>query len=81
MLKTVGGSIRSELKDTDSEKPLPLMDEEHVPDFFDHWMEEYISKVAADQPRTGRQTPDHTDRSKPMEKTRLETGDDGEWRR
>ena len=64
MLKTVGGSIRSELKDTDSEKPLPLMDEEHVPDFFDHWMEEYISKVAADQPRTGRQTPEHTDETK-----------------
>ena len=61
MLKTVGGSIWSELRDSDSEKPLPLMDEEHVPDFFDHWMEEYISKVAADQPRAGRQKRTQTD--------------------
>jgi hypothetical protein len=61
MLKTVGGNIWSELKDSDSEKPLPLMDEEQIPDFFDHWMEEYISKVAADQPRAGRQKRAQTD--------------------
>jgi hypothetical protein len=48
MLKTVGGSVWCEMKGTDSEKRLPAMDEGRVPDFFDHWMEEYVSKVAAD---------------------------------
>jgi len=58
-LNTVGGSVWSELKGNDSEKPLPLTDEGRVPDFFDHWMEEYISKVAADQPGTGRRQSTH----------------------
>ena len=39
------------------------MNEDHVPDFFDHWMEEYISKVAADQPGTGEQAAEHTEKA------------------
>jgi len=62
MLKTVGGSVWSELKGRDSEKDLPLMDEGRIPDFFDHWMEEYTSKVAANHPHTGQQTPEYTER-------------------
>lgn len=59
-MKTVGGSIWSESKGTDSEKRLPLIHEGRVPDFFDYWMEEYISKVAAEQPGIGQGTPEHT---------------------
>lgn len=68
MLKAAGGSVWSELKGTDSEKRLPLMDEGRVPDFFDHWMEEYISKVGADQPGIGQQTPEHTEKTEPNAK-------------
>ena len=39
------------------------MDEDHVPDFFDHWMEEYISKVAAEQPGTGEQAAEHKEKA------------------
>jgi hypothetical protein len=63
MWSTAGGSVRSESKGTESQKRPLLMDEGHVPDFFDHWMEEYISKVAADQPATGQQTQEHTDKT------------------
>jgi hypothetical protein len=73
MSKAVGGGVWSELKGTDSEKLLPLMDEGRVPDFFDRWMEEYISKVGADQPGIGQQTPSTETRPKPMKKTRAET--------
>ena len=38
ILKTVDGSIWSELKGT--ENRLPVVDEGRIPDFFDHWMEE-----------------------------------------
>jgi hypothetical protein len=56
-------NIPSDLKGTDSEKRPVLTDEDHVPDFFDHWMEEYISKVAADQPGTGEQAAEHTEKA------------------
>ena len=39
------------------------MDEDPVPDFFDHWMEEYVSKVAAEQPGTGEQAAEHTEKA------------------
>jgi hypothetical protein len=47
------------------------MDQGRVPDFFDHWMEEYISKVAADQPEIGHQTPEpkKQDRSRDEKET------------
>ena len=70
MSKAVGGSVWSELKGTDSEKRLPPMDEGRVPDFFDHWMEEYISKVAADHPEIGQQTLEHRDKIEVDEKER-----------
>jgi hypothetical protein len=53
ILKTAGGSICSESEGAEG----------RVSDFFDHWMEEYISKVAADQPGIGQQTPEHTDKT------------------
>ena len=56
-------NIPSDLKGTDSEKRPVLMDEDPVPDFFDHWMEEYVSKVAADQPGTGEQAAEHTEKA------------------
>lgn len=57
-------NIPSDLKGTDSEKRPVLTDEDPVPDFFDHWMEEYISKVAADQPGTGEQAAEHAEKAK-----------------
>jgi hypothetical protein len=59
------------------------MDQGRVPDFFDHWMEEYISKVAADQPEIGHQTPEpkKQDQSRDEKRDALEIGDDKEWRR
>jgi len=57
-------NIPSDLTGTDSEKRPVLIDEDHVPDFFDHWMEEYFSKVAAaDQPGTGEQAAEHTEKA------------------
>ena len=56
-------NIPSDLKGTISEKRPVLTDEDHVPDFFDHWMEEYVSKVAADQPGTGEQAAEHTEKA------------------
>jgi len=56
-------NIPSDLKGTDSEKRAVLMEEDHVPDFFDHWMEEYVSKVAADQPGTGEQAAEHPEKA------------------
>ena len=56
-------NIPSDLKSTDSEKRPVLMDEDPVPDFFDHWMEEYVSKVAAEQPGTGEQAAEHTEKA------------------
>jgi hypothetical protein len=56
-------NIPSDLKGTDSEKRPVLMEEDPVPDFFDHWMEEYVSKVAAEQPGTGEQAPERTEKA------------------
>ena len=71
----------SDLKGAGSEKRLLRMDEGHVPDFFDHWMEEYISKVAADQPGTGQQTPELAGKAEAHGKDTAETARDKEWRR
>jgi len=45
MLETAVRSIGPDSEDTDSEKPALLADEPYTPDFFDHWMEEYASRV------------------------------------
>jgi len=55
-------NIPSDLKGNDSEKRPVLMDEGHVPDFFDHWMEEYVSKVVSYQPGPGEQAAEHTEK-------------------
>jgi hypothetical protein len=47
MLKNAGGSVGSDSERTAAEERPLLTDEGRVPDFFDHWMEEYASKVAA----------------------------------
>jgi hypothetical protein len=49
VLETAVRSIGPDSEDTDSEKPALLADEAYTPDFFDHWMEDYASKVAEDQ--------------------------------
>lgn len=46
MLKTAGRNVRSEWESTDAEKRPLLADQDSVPDFFDHWLEEYV-RVAA----------------------------------
>jgi hypothetical protein len=50
MLKTAGGSVGSDSERTAAEERPLLIDENRVPDFFDHWMEEYASKVAPRSP-------------------------------
>ena len=52
-----------ELKGTHSEEGPFLIDESRVPHFFDHWIDEYTSKVAADQPGTGQQMAEHTEKT------------------
>ena len=71
-------NIPSDLTGTDSEKRPVLMDEDHVPDFFDRWMEEYVSKVAAEQPGTGEQAPEHTEKN---EADGRDTAHSKEWER
>jgi len=57
-------NIPSDLTGTDSEKRTVLIDEDHVPDFFAHWMGEYLSKVtAADKSGTGEQAAEHTEKA------------------
>jgi len=68
----------SDLKGIDSEKRPVLMDEDHVPDFFDHWMEEYASKVAVAQPGTGEQATEHTEKAEAHGK---DTARNKEWER
>jgi len=55
--------VWSELKGTHSEERPFLIDESRVPDFFDHWIDEYTCKVAADQPVTGEQAAKHTEKA------------------
>jgi len=49
MLEAEVRSIGPDSGDTDSKKSVLLADEAYTPDFFDHWMEDYASKVAEDQ--------------------------------
>jgi hypothetical protein len=61
--KNIGGRVWSELKGAHSEERPFLIDGSRVPDFFDHWIDEYTSKVAADQPGTGEQAAEHTEKA------------------
>jgi hypothetical protein len=45
MLTTVNGTAGPDTENTDSEQRERHLDEPYVPDFFDHWMEEYASSV------------------------------------
>ena len=53
------------------------MDEGRVPDFFDHWMEEYISKVAEISLRSGIRRPSQRNKSEVAMKKRRSRN----WRR
>jgi hypothetical protein len=45
MLEIAVRSIGPDPEGTNSNKPALLADEAYTPDFFDHWMEDYASKV------------------------------------
>jgi hypothetical protein len=57
MLKTTGRSVGSDLEDADVTKRQYLPEEARIPDFFDHWMEEYAGKIVdrSVAPDTGKQ--------------------------
>jgi len=48
-LETTVRSVGPDSEGIDSDKRALLADEAYTPDFFDHWLEEYASKLAEDQ--------------------------------
>jgi hypothetical protein len=57
MLNTTGRSVGSDLENAHVGKPQYLPEEARIPDFFDHWMEEYAGKIVdrSVAPDTGKQ--------------------------
>jgi hypothetical protein len=49
MLETAVRCVGPDSEGTDSDKRGLLTDEAYIPDFFDHWLEQYAAKVAEDQ--------------------------------
>lgn len=48
MLKIDGARVESDAEVADMEERQHLPEEVRIPDFFDHWMEEYAYKIVTD---------------------------------